>query len=125
VNEVLGDYQKIEQALASDSMQGVADKARDIAKAVREDQGKTLSLSVAERADALAKTQDLKAARDAFKPLSETLILYLDQNKVKSTGLKLTYCPMANARWLQKAGPIRNPYMGKSMPTCGEFKQTF
>lgn len=122
---VLSDYQKIQQALAKDSMQGVAEHARAIAKAVHEDQGKTLSLSVAEKADKLAQATDLKDARAAFKPLSRTLIDYLAENKVKSTGFKEVYCPMAKAAWLQTGQQVLNPYMGKEMPTCGEVQRSF
>lgn len=38
------------------------------------------------------------------------------------------YCPMAfgtGASWLQTASGIQNPFMGTSMPACGEIKNTF
>jgi hypothetical protein len=30
---------------------------------------------------------------------------------------------MAQKSWLQKYGPVKNPYYGASMLTCGEFKK--
>jgi hypothetical protein len=36
--------------------------------------------------------------------------------------VKLAYCPMVRGSWLQKDETIRNPYYGKGMLTCGEFK---
>ena len=125
VKSLLADYESIEHALARDSMDGVADKARAISQAVRQDQGRTMSLTVAEKDDKLAQARDLKSARTAFQPLSQSFIDYLDANNVKSTGLKWVYRPMAKASWLQKGEQIRNLYMGKSMSTCGEVQQTY
>ena len=36
----------------------------------------------------------------------------------------VAFCPMykGGASWVQKKGPIVNPYTGKSMPGCGTFK---
>jgi hypothetical protein len=36
--------------------------------------------------------------------------------------VKLTYCPMVKASWLQKEDKIRNPYYGSTMLECGQFK---
>lgn len=33
--------------------------------------------------------------------------------------LRLDYCPMADASWLQAGREIQNPYMGQRMPHCG------
>jgi hypothetical protein len=30
---------------------------------------------------------------------------------------------MVNKPWLQRDGPIQNPYYGTEMPTCGSFKK--
>ena len=121
---VLDNYEKIRQALVQDSLKGVADHAQAIAKAVREDQSKTIPAKIADDADKLAKAQDLKMARDDFKPLSADLVAYLEQNKTGS-GYHEMYCPMAKANWIQKSKKVDNPYMGKSMPRCGEMKREF
>ena len=38
------------------------------------------------------------------------------------------FCPMANdgkgATWISETKDIKNPYLGKSMPTCGSVKET-
>lgn len=125
VKAVLTKYEKIQQSLAKDSLQQVADNASGIAKAIRDDPAKSIALSVAERAEKLAGAKDIKSARAAFKPLSESLIGYLADNKIKATGFKEVYCPMAEGSWLQKAQAVQNPYMGKSMLTCGDVKRTF
>jgi hypothetical protein len=120
VKSVYGDYLKIQVSLANDSLAGVTQNAEAIAKAVRTD-AKTLPTAVATEADALARVSDLRSARAAFKPLSDSLIRYLADHKVKG-GYVQVYCPMARASWLQADKNVNNPYLGKEMPTCGEIK---
>ena len=96
--------------------------ANAIAKAVKGDEMKMLSPDVAEQAATLAKAKDLKAAREAFKPLSASLIKYLADNKAGKGAYHEAYCPMAKASWLQTSKDITNPYMGKAMLTCGVLK---
>jgi len=69
------------------------------------------------------KAKDLKAAREAFKPLSTSLIKYLADNKVPKGTYYEAYCPMVKASWLQPDKSVKNPYMGKSMLTCGTIKE--
>jgi len=125
VKSVLDRYLKIQTALADDSTSGVSAHAIAIANAVKADKTKTLPSEVAENADALAKAKDLPAARESFKNLSQSLIKYLGQEKVKTGRFEEIFCPMANAYWLQTNQNIANPYLGHSMPGCGETKRTF
>ena len=37
-------------------------------------------------------------------------------------GVKVAFCPMVRKPWLQTASAIDNPYYGKSMLTCGNFR---
>jgi hypothetical protein len=37
-------------------------------------------------------------------------------------GVRTAYCPMAQKPWLQRGDTLANPYYGKAMPTCGEFR---
>lgn len=122
---VLENYEGIQKALAADSMTGISESARTIARAIRTDAGKSLPLTVAEDAEKLAEAKDLKAARRAFKPLSASLIAWLAQDQVGSSGYEAAYCPMANANWRQKGEQITNPYLGKKMLNCGEFDRHF
>ncbi len=120
VKSVLDNYLKIQSALAKDSIDGVASNASAIANAVRGDSMKMLSPHVAEQADALAKAKDLASAREAFKPLSKSLIQYMNDHNV-STFVEV-YCPMAKASWLQAGDKIDNPYLESSMRGCGEIQ---
>ena len=63
-----------------------------------------------------ASTDDITTMRTRFKPLSEYLVaLELPQ------GFARAYCPMYDdgANWVQRDGPVRNPYFGSKMLTCG------
>jgi Cu(I)/Ag(I) efflux system membrane fusion protein len=125
VKSVYASYLDIHAALAADTMKGVAEKAEAIAKAVKDDKAKMLPAEVADQAEALARAKELKAARAAFKPLSDSLIKYLADHKVSSSGYIQFYCPMAKADWLQKDKDTSNPYYGKAMAECGVAKKKF
>lgn len=122
VKTVLDHYLAIQKELTRDSLKGVDDHAGAIAKAVNGDGMKMLPAEVATQAEALAKAKDLKAAREADKLLSASLIKYLADNKAGKGVYHEAYCPMAGASWLQTDETIRNPYMGRRMPGCGELR---
>lgn len=125
IPSVLERYSKIEAALASDSLNGVPEAAQAIFRLVAGDEMKMLPAEVATQADAVAKAKDLAAVREAFKPLSTSLIQYLQWEKVQTGRYYEAYCPMAKASWLQTDKAIKNPYYGKSMLTCGEIKKVY
>jgi len=122
VKSVYDHYLAIQKELAKDSLRGVQENASSIAKAVRGDDMKMLPLNVAKQAETLAKAADLKTAREAFKPLSASLVKYLADSKAGKGVYHEAYCPMARASWLQTEKEVRNPYYGKSMLDCGTLK---
>ena len=121
VQAVFDSYIKIQTALAQDSMQDVSANATTIAVTVQAVSAQTLPPAVAQEAKVLAKANDLKAARDAFKPLSDSLVNYLDANKIHARHFAKVHCSMANADWLQTDSTVNNPYLGKEMAHCGQF----
>ncbi len=125
VKAVLTNYFKIQVALAEDLLKGVPETANAIAKITKEDTTKSLSPDVAKQAEAVAKAKDLEASREAFKPLSKSLIKYLAEHKVNSNSCDEFFCHMAEASWLQEETETMNPYFGTSMPGCGIKKRTF
>ena len=63
-----------------------------------------------------AAADSIELMRTRFKPLSEYLAtLNLPQ------GFARAYCPMydGGSNWVQRDGPVRNPYYGSEMLTCG------
>jgi len=117
IKSVYDHYLKIQTDLANDSLKGVSDEAT----AIQGDEMKMLPAVVGTEAEAVAKASDLKSARAAFKPLSDSLIKYLADHHVKDAYVEV-YCPMAKASWLQADKNVNNPYLGQEMPTCGEIK---
>ena len=79
----------------------------------------------------LAPATDLKAARKAFHPVSQTVVELakaLRKQDASFNAVKVFRCPMTKdafagaprtAEWLQLAAPIRNPYFGAEMLDCG------
>ena len=122
VKSVLDHYVMIQEGLAKDSVKGLDEHASAIAKAVKGDEMKMLPPDVATQAETLAKATDIKAAREAFKPLSASLVKYLADKKAGKGVYHEAYCPMAKASWLQTEKEVRNPYYGKSMLDCGTLK---
>lgn len=122
VQAVFDSYIKIQTALAQDSLKNVSANATAIAKSVQGDSAKTLPADVAKQAETLAKASDIAAAREALKPLSDSLIKYLTANKAHAGHYVKVFCSMANARWLQTGTAVSNPYYGKSMLRCGKIE---
>ena len=67
-------------------------------------------------ARAAASAADIASLRSAFKPLSELLA-----GRDLPVGFARAYCPMydGGSNWVQIDGPVRNPYYGSEMLTCG------
>ncbi len=114
----LDKYIVIQTALAGDSLKGVPEAAAEIASLAKANDG-----AVAAPAEALAKTTEIKAAREAFKPLSAALITALSTQKSISGQYFEAFCPMANASWIQAGKKIANPYFGAGMSGCGEIRK--
>lgn len=79
----------------------------------------TASGSLKDLATTAAQAADIKAARKAFRTLSDEML-----KQPLPEGLATAFCPMfeKGSHWVQKKGSVANPYYGKSMLTCGEFK---
>lgn len=68
--------------------------------------------------------KNLSEQRGILKKLSEQMIQLARASAPPGLKLYVAYCPMVDAAWLQESPPIRNPYGGTEMPTCGEIKET-
>lgn len=75
---------------------------------------------IAAIAGTIAAAPDLPGRRKAFGDLSRILVLRLEAGDLPGKVL-VYYCPMAAGYgyWLQPKAGIANPYMGQSMPGCG------
>jgi len=118
---VLDPYLKIDEALAADNMDGVKANAGDVATAATALGVYAVKIDTA--ALQLASAADLADARAKFGVLSEAIDAYMAaQHVTPPEGVRVAFCPMVMKPWLQTDGPIRNPYYGSQMLTCGSFR---
>jgi hypothetical protein len=71
------------------------------------------------------QSADLEAARKLFLPFSTATVELVQRVRTGEPtfrSLKVYHCPMAPkpGLWFQAQGPLRNPYYGAKMLTCGE-----
>ena len=69
--------------------------------------------------------KDLSEARQKFLPFSTALVEIIKQVRKDDpalAGVKIYHCPMAPkpGLWMQAQGPLRNPFYGSEMLTCGK-----
>ena len=118
---IVASYLEIHAVLAADKIDGIKAPAQAIAT-----QASAMGpggAAIVKAAMAVERARDLKAAREAFAPLSEAVIAGAKAEGWNDLGdVKLAFCPMVKASWLQKGDKIRNPYYGSTMLECGEFK---
>jgi len=123
---IMEPYLAIQDALSDDSTQNVKMNAGNIvtaatalgAPAVKIDQA-ALQLAAA----AETEPPDIARVREKFGVLSEALDTYMTGLKLTGgEGVRVAWCPMVNKPWMQKGDTLANPYYGKEMPTCGNFR---
>jgi membrane fusion protein, copper/silver efflux system len=123
---IMEPYLAIQEALAQDSTDQVKANAGNIATAATSLGAPamkidTTALQLAGSLD--AEQPDIKAVRDRFGALSEAIDTYMTGLNLKAPeGVKVAWCPMVKKPWLQKGETLANPYYGKEMLACGNFR---
>jgi Cu(I)/Ag(I) efflux system membrane fusion protein len=104
----LDAYVEVQEALAADNFEVARTQLAEFSKITD-----TTTRALTETA---LSAPNIEALRSNFKPLSESL---LAQNLPQ--GFARAYCPMYDngSSWIQRDGPVRNPYYGSFMLTCG------
>lgn len=118
ITAALADYVAIQEALASDSVEGAQQAASALRKQAAKVQNASLAKVMSSAAMDIETSTSLEEARAAFKDLSKPVVAWVQ--KSKPSGFEVGYCAMAGSKWVQKAGDVANPYMGKKMLRCGE-----
>ncbi|WP_408095555.1 hypothetical protein ACJVC5_10985 [Peredibacter sp. HCB2-198] len=106
-----GPYLKMQEALANDDMKLAMDAHKFICD-------KELIHYKDDYKDCTKSFKNLGEVRNSFKQLSQVYIENGDKKELKT--LTTATCPMAKAKWVQKNGNLKNPYLGKAMLECGE-----
>jgi len=119
---IVASYLDIQQQLAGDRIDTVKAQAHAIGEqAAKLEKGGSAVVAAAAEVE---KAADLKAVREAFGPLSDAVVAAAKADGwTDVSGLKLAYCPMVKHTWLQSGDSLQNPYYGKAMPSCGEFRK--
>ena len=118
---ILDPYLRIQEALAQDSVEGVRQNAGDIATASAALGAPAMKIDMA--AVQLTSADEIEDARAKFGRLSEAIDTYMKGFDLEAPeGVRTAWCPMALKPWLQQGSVLANPYYGKAMPTCGEFR---
>ena len=135
IQPVVTEYLKVKNALVNGKSKDAADAAKALNTALdkmgdglmTDGQKKTFSSISAdskEHAEHIGSNgDDIKHQREHFQMLSKDIY---DLTKAFGTTQTLykDYCPMVKAIWLSETKPIKNPYYGSSMLTCGEVQET-
>jgi hypothetical protein len=100
--QFLAGYEKVRAALAADDAEAARSAAGELG----------------EEGAAVAKSENIKAARAEFAKLSERAI----QLGRGQSGYYVANCPMLKKDWLQTSTKISNPYDPK-MPECGVIRK--
>ena len=104
----LAGYVKVQEALAADDFDTAMTELEEFAQST---EATTQALALA-----ALQASDIEDLRARFKPLSESLA-----EQTLPQGFARAYCPMydSGSAWVQRDGPVRNPYYGAFMLTCG------
>jgi hypothetical protein len=123
---IMEPYLAIQTALADDSTDNVHMNAGNLvtastalgAPAMKIDQAALQLAAAAEGAP-----PDIEKVREKFGLLSEAMDAYMTGLKLTGgEGVRVAWCPMVNKPWMQKGDALTNPYYGKEMLTCGNFR---
>ena len=123
---IVDPYVKIASALAEDSTEGIHANAGSIATAATSLGAPAMKIDTAAIALAAASEAappDISNVREKFGTLAEAIDTYMTGEKLTPPdGVKIAVCPMVHKPWMQTAENIQNPYYGKEMSTCGNFR---
>ena len=104
----LNEYVEVQEALAADDLDTAMTELEEFAR-ITDDATRALAMHALEAGG-------IEELRARFKPLSESLA-----EQALPQGFARAYCPMYDngSAWVQRDGPVRNPYYGAFMLTCG------
>lgn len=136
LDPVFSSYFSLKDALVNSDAAAASTHAKAMAKAITEVKPEALPQEagaawkevmkpMAEQASAIANAKDINAQRKAFAVLSERMEELLTASP-RATPVYVAHCPMyaGGADWLSLEQPIKNPFYGSKMLTCGKVTET-
>ena len=120
LSALMDPYVRMQQALNLGTVDGIRERAREIAtraKALGPD-----AEAIRRAATAIDRPLTIAEVRTAFGTLGNAIIAFAkDRHAPLGNGVKVAYCPMVRKYWLQRGETIQNPYYGQQMSDCGRF----
>lgn len=125
---VLESYYSLKNALVAGNANLANAKAVELTKSIESDDSKTIGdkekAELLKHSAKVSQTKDIKAQREHFAPLSVAMITLAKSGKLSSGPIYVQYCPMKKSSWLSSEKPVKNPYYGSAMLTCGKVSET-
>ncbi|WP_426667890.1 DUF3347 domain-containing protein [Mucilaginibacter sp. McL0603] len=132
---LLTSYLDIKNALVNSSSTDAATHAAEFLNAINGIDMKSLPASdmttfmtfkdkLAFDARHISESQDIAHQREHFANFSANFFKLAKAVKLTDQVVYYDYCPMKKSYWLSADAPIKNPYFGKQMLTCGKVTQT-
>ena len=90
--------------------------------------GVTGGKALASAAARISAASTVQTQRKAYGSLSGDMMRLVKESGLAEGQVHVQYCPMAfdneGATWMSSTREIRNPYMGESMLSCGETRES-
>lgn len=83
----------------------------------------TQKTSMLTSTESIAIAKNLEKQRTAFAALSVDFWVLVKAFNPTTETLYYDYCPMKKSYWISKEEPIKNPYYGSSMLSCGKVTE--
>ena len=118
--KIMGQYDQIRAALASDDLRTAKKTAAALAETLKPAVADAPASPMQQSAEALANATALDRCRQVFKAMSAEAIRMTNG----AQGYYVINCPMTpEGDWVQTDTKVDNPYMGKIMRDCGAVKK--
>lgn len=135
VNNVLQSYFGIKNALVIDDSKKANDEAKKFTAALKEvnvsqmdAKQKAAWNKYAEKlrfdGEHIGESAAIAHQREHFGSLSANIFTFFKAFHTNSVIVYQQYCPMVRKSWISESATIKNPYLGKTEPTCGVVKET-
>ena len=124
---VLVSYYSLKNALVAGDAALANAKALELTKSIDAADSKTIGekekAELLKHASMVAQTKEIKTQREHFAPLSTAMISLAKSGKLSADPIYVQYCPMKKSSWLSSEKPVKNPYYGSAMLTCGKVSE--
>lgn len=140
IKDIIAAYLQLKNAFTKDNSNDAATAGKSLLAAFTNFDTKTLPAEQAKSFNDIAddakehsehigaNSSNIKHQREHFVMLSKDIADFVKTFGNGGQTLYKDFCPMANdskgAIWISEVKEIKNPYLGKAMPTCGSVKET-